>query len=199
MKYLITILLLLAAAAYSADTLSDIPCPFGLTWGKPLPKSVVCSEIDTANGLKFCTTKAVPKPVKRFDLYIIVSTPKGVSKVIAMGETIEDDQYGTDITNAYSDLIELLREKYGDPSNTFYWYGSHVLYTEPRHFWECMREEGCSRYVTAWRDGQIFLEIKYLGEYGKQGYLNLAYESPAHTDYLNKFREKQRESDKDNL
>jgi len=84
----------------------------------------------------------VPQPNSEFESYLAITTPQtGICKVIGVGRTHKNDDYGIDLRSKYSDLKSTLNERYGK-SDDIDFLRSGALWKEPREFvWSLYKHE----------------------------------------------------------
>jgi hypothetical protein len=84
----------------------------------------------------------VPEPNSEFESYLAFATPSaGICKVVAVGKTHKNDDYGTGVRAAYEVLRAALTARYGR-NKSFDFLRSGALWDEPREWvWSIYKDE----------------------------------------------------------
>ena len=120
----------------------------------------------------------------------------GLTKIVAIGKTIDADSTGSSLRSEYSQFKSALTEKYGE--------GNSYEYLNPGSIWDEYSDwvmsikVGDRKHVTYWVDennsfpdniGAISLEISATGS--RSGYVSLGYEFDNHERCSGEAREKE--------
>lgn len=88
--------------------------PFGIELGKPLDKSITYENLSNSN-IKMINNP--PKPISLFITYAVsLNKTNKVTTVIGVGETKKNDEYCFNSKTTYTKVENILRKKYGIPS-----------------------------------------------------------------------------------
>ncbi len=154
---------------------------FGVEMGAPISR--YAGQI-TSTGNPYYFRVKVPQPNREFESYIAVATPEtGICKVSAIGRDHANDDYGTDVQQAFSGLKAALARRYGS-SKDFDYLKSGAIWDAPREWiWSIYKDE---RVVASYWDHEersampsgvqaISLKIKSVNP-SKGAYVTLNYE-----------------------
>jgi len=170
--------------------------PFGLDFGMTLEqvKSVatIVKQIPT-NPYMYLITPA--KKSSYFDVYEIMISPQfGLFDIMALGNTIESDEYGEKIRNEFNKVKDIISQTYGLPTNEFDFLKSGSIWSEPRDWLTALRKEERT-YAAFWHGddglslpaplGSIALKIDFSNSYDNKCYLVLDYLPTWYKDALN--------------
>jgi len=162
--------------------------PFGLKWG-------MSSEDLKANGVKIeykdsknTTTRYLatnlPKTMNNTDvLSLYIDSKHGLVKITWFSTDITDDAYGNKGKIKYTELKELLTNKYGS-SKKEYEYIGRSLYKESDEFYQCLNYSGCGMFATVFEDEKSAIVLKIDGTSRGVGYIEIVYEHKLWQDVL---------------
>ena len=140
-----------------------------------------------------------PNPHSEFGGYIVKWTKIcGITKVVALGDTVDADATGTTLRRKYDEFAQLLSKKYGEGNS--YEYLNHDSIWDSYSDWMMAINVGDRTHTTYWiDDNDSFpdnldaIELTIKAEGSRAGYLTLGYEFNSHSPCLDK--EKAEEND----
>ena len=198
-------LMALAPSALSQKVVDN--CPFGLEWGMTVQDAkdlgVEMQKSGAEGRLTIYSAESLPKNLSIAESYALVFDSQfSLIKIKMVSNNIENDPYGTEGKEKYSDLKHILVTKYGPPEE-----GMSVeliglaLYDESDEFYQCLAYSGCGYWMAGFTDktsGMIVgLQLKGLSR-GK-GYIVLSYEGPLFSDAVNAHKDDVTKTDDDAL
>jgi hypothetical protein len=117
---------------------SESEAPFGLTWGISVEDvrkmGVELKEIreSTEFGATFLALK-MPKVLgDQKSTFLFFGFNNRLWRIAAISKEFSNDPYGNAVKSRYNELVSILTEKYGNPSN-FHHLGRYI-YSQPEHF-----------------------------------------------------------------
>lgn len=121
---------------------------FGVQPGDPVSKHAGKRYEDSATLYEV----SVPNPNPEFDLYMATAAPGvGICRVVGLGKTYENDEYGTSARAAYRRLKSALAARYGN-SKEFDFLRAGAIWDEPREWvWSVYKKE---RSLSSFWDSQ---------------------------------------------
>lgn len=202
-NFVFTFLMLISLATMSSAVLEaqETYAPFGLTKGLSVPAVRKRVRVLTKVAIEqyTYTTDSVPRPHHAFELYALIITPStGLCKIVGIGRTIDNDNYGTELREAFRQLQEPLTAKYGQP---------HMLDSLDAEYgfkdsasWMMSLYEKQRTYAAAWAGadsagvggGIAAITLEAVGLSPSDGFLRLSY-------FLDNFNECYAEITKDAL
>jgi hypothetical protein len=180
----------LTAQSASSSVVASVPVPsnvggigpFGLTRGMTRAQIIATvgqSAIREEKGDTLTLTR-VPKPHGEFESYVLIIAPRdGLLKIIAVGGTVENDSYGTEIRDRFNHIRDALTNVYGVGRDLDY-LKSGSIWTDDRDFMMGLTKKERD-LVTYWLGPTNSSDITAIGLEAKglsssDGYLTLGYE-----------------------
>lgn len=201
MKYFVLAVALMIASSVRAQFGND--AMFGLTWGmspkEVQSRGVVLTKKSSDGTIEVYSAKSLPKNISDVDFYTLVFANGRLVKLSAAGETITNDQLGSEGKERYQTLKQTLTEKYGKPSDSSEIFGVK-LYKDSDEFYQCLRYSGCGMWASLYKtsDRVISVELKGLGP--GRGYISVVAESvPEFSQALDAKEQSDKRSDADAL
>jgi hypothetical protein len=158
----------------------SFPGPFGLQWGmsEAALKELGFNRVQEMKGFNLLESLSVPKAWSKGDKYSAITYKGKLVKVSANSIGLSDDIYGNDGKQLYTNLQGLLTKKYGIPTNDIEYLGIKS-YEDADEFYQCLEYSGCGAFMSVYKfdGGTIVIQLKGTGR--GEGYLDIAYESPA--------------------
>jgi hypothetical protein len=157
--------------------------PFGLSQGMTLEQSQKIMPLNKVGDFVYSTPK-VPSTHNAFESYTLVITPQhGLCKIVAIGNTINDDAYGYSIREKFNALSDALSQKYGKVEK-FDKLITGSIWSKPRD-WMMGLATNERSFVAYWIRGDkdvsfpseiAAIELKANGIGSDSGYIVLGYE-----------------------
>lgn len=169
----------LPASAYEA--------PFGLRWGMSTEQvKTLVGKYSQAEpradrpGISIIHFGAAPKtPARTALITALFSADVGLVKLVWQSEEIDNDVYGIKGKSFYSQIKNIIKEKYtsGDSKETEI--VGVKLYNEADEFYQCLKYAGCGAWSLFRRpDSGGIIAVQLRGVRRGVGYVAVSYESP---------------------
>ena len=141
-------------------------------------KKLGFNRVQEMRGFNLLESLSVPKAWSKGDKYAAITYKGNLVKVSANSIRLSDDIYGTAGKQQYRNLKDLLTKKYGTPTNDIEYLGIKA-YEDADEFYQCLKYTGCGALMSVYEfdGGAIVIQLKGTGR--GEGYLDIAYESPA--------------------
>ena len=200
---MIAIFLLTALIGFQVESAyaSEYDAPFGLVWGaknKELEKLGVTLKLDQRlSSVNIFNAETLPlTPSGTIYIKLSIDDKFGMQRVNWIGGKTENDIFGSEGKKKFSELENIITEKYGNPLSDYKYVGKK-LYREHDEFYQCLAYKGCGSWITFWRinsGGSISLELSGLGR--GSGVMKLIYEGPGWEAVVNSVKEERAKKSK---
>jgi hypothetical protein len=168
------------APSNSAASSSAVPAaPFGLEWGltkeEVEARRIKLSEVQTSEGSQSFTAIGLSKLVAGVETVVVnFGFDNKLWKVTAASEDFPNDPYGFKVKARYSELKEILTEKYGKGKSTHSTGGS--IYDQARYFLAGIKG-GNNWHFTTFSAPGLSIELSVRAKDSDTGYWVLIYNS----------------------
>jgi len=173
-KGLLALALLLPAAALS----EEMPTPFGIALGEPLPEGFEAKFDCRPPGAHSLGCDAAPVLVEPFDEFMVLLTPdRRVAKVGAFA-TIENDAYGLRALTWVKKLHEAVTAKWGKATTDYDFVQPRSIWSEARDFAMALKTRQRTK-MSFWVRQEYSIQLGLNGATSTSITLVLAYEHTA--------------------
>lgn len=175
--------------------------PFGLRWGmsaSEMRQMGVNLTLDRdIESVATYDTLTLPRDISGIEQYYLqIPERYGLQKIVAIGEDIENDPFGTDGKQEYERIKSIISGRYGEPSDEANVVGL-TLYDERDEFYQCLQYDGCGGWMAIWETKGVAVVLQLKGLRRGTGYIDIVIEGPKWSEFVHQTRDDIRRQDQE--